>query len=156
MKDWKSIKVKGELMKDIEGIIEGSNTSRIGFATAAIKKEIERIKKERYELDIQELVDEFRNNAVPYSKKGIKNLNDFASQLRTNSENIKKLEKKIEEFGMTTRIVQGAVKQGVMKVETTDTGTTIRMATPKEMKILKEKGVIKEYQGKTKRSRKSS
>jgi len=97
MKDWKSIKVKGELMKDIEGIIEGSET-RIGFATAAIVKEIKRIKKERYEQDMEKIVNEFKDNTIPYSKKGINNMNDFVSKILSNSEDIKKLEKKLEHF----------------------------------------------------------
>jgi len=115
-------------MKDIESIIEGSDTSRIGFATTAIEKEIDRIKKERYELDIQELVDEYRNNAVPYSKKGIKSLNDFASKLKTNTEDIKRLEARIEDYEQTTRDMIATVDQDQLKI-----------LTHKEMKkILKE------------------
>ncbi len=98
MKDWKSIKVKGELMKDIEGIIEGSDTSRIGFATDAIEKEIKRIKKERYEQDMQKLVDEYKDNIVPYSRKGIKSMEDYVDTIMTNVKDIKRLEKKLEDF----------------------------------------------------------
>jgi len=92
MKKWKKITVEEGLMKDIQSII-GSNESKSGFATAAIEKELKRIKKERAELDIQELADEFRNNAVLYSKKGIKSLSDYASQLKTVSKDVNAMKK---------------------------------------------------------------
>ena len=120
MKKWKKITVEEGLMKDIQNIVEGSNESKSGFATNAIEKEINRIKKERTELDMQELVDEFRNNAVPYSKKGIKNLNDFASQLKTNTKDIKRLEKTIKEVHSREKEVLRtfrAINKGLMVVE---------------------------------------
>ena len=141
MKDWKSIKVEGELMKNIESIIEGSKESRIGFATAAIEKEIGRIKKERYELDIQELVDEYRNNAVPYSKKGIKNLNDFASQLRTNTEEIKKLKKRVKDFDDLSMMMGGRFQLRPIIIENTKTGKKIRLATKEEVNLSKLKKI---------------
>jgi len=146
MKDWKSIKVEKKTMKDIESIIEGSNESRIGFATAAIEKEIERIKKERAELDIQELADEFRNNAVLYSKKGIKSLHDYASQLKTNTKEIKRLEARIDDYEQTTREMIATFDQDQLKI-----------LTHKEMKqMLKEIGEEEDKNiAKTKRLRKS-
>lgn len=111
-------------MKDIQSIVEGSNESKSGFATAAIEKEIDRIKKERYELDIQKLVDEYKDNIVPYSKKGIKNMNDYVNTIITNTKDIKRLEKKLDEYVRveqiekeTERIIKQTKKENPKLVE---------------------------------------
>jgi len=96
MTEWKKITIEERLMKDIQSIVEGSNESKSGFATAAIEKEIKRINKERYELDMEKIVNDFRNNAIPYSKKGINNMEDYVNTLISKSEYVKKLESKID------------------------------------------------------------
>jgi len=148
MKKWKKINVEDGLMKDIQSII-GSNESKSGFATAAIEKEIKRIKRERYELDMEKIVNEFRNNSVPYSKKGINNVEDFVTKLMSNTKDIRKLEKEYNDLTKEVRWAFAQLKHGYATLGKAD-GGSVQLIMTKVKKAKKPKKKTKKQIRKSK------
>jgi len=135
MKNWKSIKIEEELMKEIEPLLEDTiYTSKNSFATEAIKEKLETIKKEKAAYNLQLLTDEFTDKQVQYRQIGINNIGDLARTVIQNTEDIKKLKQKAKDFDDLSMLMGGKFKTLPIIVEKTKTGKTWRLATKEEIK----------------------
>jgi len=104
MKKRTSIKVEDDLMKEVEPLLEGTIfTTKTAFAADAIKEKIETVKKQQAEYNLRLLTDEFTDKQVQYRRAGINNIADLARTVILNSEDIKRLEAKIEDYKQTTK-----------------------------------------------------
>jgi len=142
------VRIDKEIMDGVMRNIKDNDMSKKDFVTQAVEEKVKQLDNEKNQQDILDFKEQF--NAY-----GVMNYEQMLKEMVKAKGDIQRLEKKLEGFDDTTRMVHGSIKQGIMKVTTTDTGTTIRMATPKEMKILREKGILKKPQtAKTNRSKK--
>jgi len=137
MKKWKSIKIEEELMKELEPMIENkSYKSKSEFLKLAVEEKLKSIRDERMKDRLKELEEFFDKNAVTLRRKGINNMSDLTSMTLSNTEDIKRLEERIEDYEQTTREMIATVDQDQLKI-----------LTHKEMKqILKEIGEVEDRQ----------
>jgi len=99
MKKWKNIKIEEQLMKDIEKVKNEKHfKSKSKFLEDAVNEKLERIKNEDLKDRLADIQEFLQKNVVTLRRKGINNMVDLTSQTLSNSEDIKRLEKKLEAF----------------------------------------------------------
>lgn len=124
-------------MKELEPMIENkSYKSKSEFLKLAVEEKLKSIRDERMKDRLKELEEFFDKNAVTLRRKGINNMSDLTSMTLSNTEDIKRLEERIEDYEQTTREMIATVDQDQLKI-----------LTHKEMKqILKEIGEVEDRQ----------
>ncbi|MCH9042453.1 MAG: hypothetical protein IIB80_09910 [Thaumarchaeota archaeon] len=99
MKKWKNIKIEEQLMKDIEKVKNEKPEefkSKSKFLEDAVNEKLKRIRDDDMRYNFTAIQEFLQKNAVTLRRKGINNMVDLTSQTLSNSEDIKKLESKIE------------------------------------------------------------
>jgi len=141
------IRIDQEAMKGVLRKIKGSDISIVKFVSEAIKKEVNELDEQNNAIYLKEINDHYNERLDHYARLGINSFEEFASRMASNTDNIIRLEKKIEDYEQTTREMIATVDQEQLKI-----------FTHEEMKqMLKEinEQQDKEYT-KSKRSRKQS
>ena len=119
MKKWKNIKIEEQLMKDIEKVKKEKHfKSKSKFLEDAVNEKLERIKDEDLKDRLADIQEFLQKNAVTLRRKGINNMVDLTSQTLSNTEDIKRLEAKIEDYQQTTREMIATFDQDELKILT--------------------------------------
>jgi len=95
MKKWKNIKIEEQLMKDIEKVTKVKLLKKSKFLEDAVNEKLKRIRDEDTKDRLADIQEFLEKNSITLRRKGINNMLDLASQTLSNSEDIKKLEKKL-------------------------------------------------------------
>jgi len=97
MKKWKNIKIEEQLMKDIEKVKKEKHfKSKSKFLEDAVNEKLKKIKDEDLKDRLADIQEFLQKNAVTLRRKGINNIIDLTSQTLSNTEHIKRLEKKLD------------------------------------------------------------
>jgi len=147
MKIWKNIKIQKHLMEELERVKKEKHIKKSKFLEDAVNEKLKRIRDEDMEYNFAAIQEFLEKNAVTLRRKGINNMLDLTSQTLSNTEDIKRLEAKIEDYQQTTREMIATVDQDELPI-----------FTHEEMKkMLKEISDEEDKQyAKAKRSRKQS
>jgi len=99
MKKWKNIKIQEQLMKDIEKVKNEKHfKSKSKFLEDAVNEKLKRIREEDTKDRLADIQEFLEKNSITLRRKGINNMLELTSTTLSNSEDIKKLEKKLEHF----------------------------------------------------------
>lgn len=120
------VRVEEKVMEGVLRKIKGSKISRTTFVSDAIEKEIKRLDNENNAEFLKIIKDHYDEKQISYAGKGIKSFEEYASRMATNTDDIKRLEKKVKEFDVSSKMLHSAIKEGYVTVDKTDTGVTLR------------------------------
>jgi len=119
MKKWKNIKIEEELMKQIEKVKNEKHfKSKSKFLEDAVNEKLKRIKDEDTKDRLADIQEFLEKNSITLKRKGINNIVDLTSTTLSNSEAIKKLEARIDDYEQTTRDMIATVDQDQLKIFT--------------------------------------
>lgn len=111
MKKWKNIKIEEQLMKDIEKVKNEKHfKSKSKFLEDAVNEKLKRIRDEDMEYNFAAIQEFLQKNAVTLRRKGVNNMLELTSQTLSNSEDIKKLEKKLTEYNKIQEYIRRDTK----------------------------------------------
>ena len=132
MKKWKNIKIEEEIMKDVLRKIKGSKISRSKFVSEAVAKEVKILDDELNSSMIKAMSDQYYDNEESYKKRGIKSFDEFASKMAKSPDKIIELEKKVDEFDTSAKMLHGLIREGIVTVKKSGGYTSLRWVGAKK------------------------
>jgi len=119
MKKWKNIKIEEQLMKDIEKVKNEKHfKSKSKFLEDAVNEKLKRIRDEDTKDRLADIQEFLEKNSITLKRKGINNMLELTSTTLSNSEAIKKLEARIDDYEQTTRAMIATFDQDQLKIFT--------------------------------------
>jgi len=120
--DSKIVRIDAEIMDGVMRNIKDSNISKKDFVSQAVEKEVKALDDDRDREEIRKITGFFRDSGVT----------DYAQMIKEmvkTKKDVQRLEKKIDSYDVSARVVDQAVKLGYMTIEKGKDGgeMTVRM-----------------------------